>query len=88
MTAPRVYRGSAEPLVGPEMATRALSVPAREVVFLKGIVEAHDGLAAVFSQHGGELVLAAPRSREAELDELARDLQREFAPWTCSGPHT
>jgi hypothetical protein len=65
------------------MATRALSVPARDVVFLKGIVEAHDGLAAVFSQHGGELILAAPLDREAELDELACDLMREFAPWTC-----
>jgi hypothetical protein len=65
------------PLVGEGMVTRKVCVPSREVVFVKGIVEAHDGLAQVFAEHGGDLTLAAPADREAELDQLARDLARE-----------
>ena len=60
------------------MATRAVSLPAREVVFVKGLVEASDGLASIFAERGGELVIAAPLGREAELDELLADLQIEL----------
>ncbi len=65
------------PLVGEGMVTRRLCVPSREVVFVKGIVEAHDGLAQVFGEHGGDLTIASPADRERELDELVRDLARE-----------
>lgn len=47
---------------------------ARDVVFFKGIVEASDGLAAVFAEHGGDLVVAAPATRAAELDALLDEL--------------
>ncbi len=60
------------------MATRRLVLAARDVVFAKGIVEALDGVAAVFAEGGGDLVLASPLDREAELDELVRDLAREL----------
>lgn len=60
------------------MAERRLVVRAKDVVFVKGIVEAHDGLAHVFAEHGGDLTIAAPADREAELDELVRDLAREL----------
>ncbi len=66
------------PLVGEGMVTRRLLLRAKDVAFLKGVVEAHDGLAAVFAEHGGDLVIAAPTSREAELDELVTDLAREL----------
>lgn len=65
-------------MVGAGMATRAVSVRAPDVVFVKGLVEASDGLAAVFAERGGELVLAAPLGREAELDELLADLEVEL----------
>jgi hypothetical protein len=42
----------------------------RDVVFFKGIVEASEGLAAVFAEHGGDLVVAAPEARVAELDAV------------------
>jgi hypothetical protein len=32
----------------------------------------------MFAERGGELVLAAPRSRERELDELIRDFKKDF----------
>jgi hypothetical protein len=60
------------------MVTRRLVLRAKDVAFLKGIVEAHEGLAAVFAEHGGDLVIASPASREAELDELVADLAREL----------
>lgn len=74
----RATSRSLPPLVGEGMVTRSLRVPSREVVFVKGVVEAHDGLAQLFAEHGGDLTLAAPADREAELDELVRDLAREL----------
>lgn len=63
-------------LVG--LVTRRLVVRAKDVVFVKGIVEAHDGLAHVFAESGGDLILAAPRDRESELVELVSDLAAEL----------
>lgn len=64
---------------GKGMITRAVSVAAHDVVFVKGVVEASDGLASVFAERGGELVLASPHGREVELGELLRDLATEIA---------
>ncbi|MFO0677439.1 MAG: DUF4911 domain-containing protein [Polyangiaceae bacterium] len=66
------------PLTGPGLVTRRLVVPSREVVFVKGIVEAHEGLAQVFAEKGGDLTFAAPADRERELDELVADLAAEI----------
>ena len=66
------------PLVGEGMITRRLIVRAKDVAFLKGVVEAHEGLAQVFAEGGGDLTIAAPVGREAELDELVRDLADEL----------
>jgi hypothetical protein len=60
------------------MAVREVIVRAPDVVFVKGVVEASDGLASVFAERGGELLLAAPYGREAELDELVTDLEAEI----------
>ncbi len=69
---------SVRPVAEDGMITRELVVRAEDVVFLKGVVEAHDGLAQVFGERGGELVITAPVSRERELDELVRDLCAEL----------
>jgi hypothetical protein len=53
-------------------------VRARDVVFLKGIVEASEGLAAVFAERGGDLAVAAPADRARELDALLDDLAGEL----------
>jgi hypothetical protein len=71
-------RKSVPPLVGPGMVTRRIVVRAKDVVLLKGIVESNEGLANVFGEHGGDLLLAAPEGRAAELDELIEDLCREL----------
>jgi len=75
------------------LARFAVEVPASEMVFVKGVVEASDGLATVFAEahvpiprslpraahppKASLLCVAAPRSREAELVELLADLSRD-----------
>ena len=60
------------------MVTRRLIVRASDVVFVKGIFEASEGLCAMFAERGGDLLIAAPHTREAELDELLHDLVRDL----------
>ena len=69
---------SVPPFVGPGMVTRRVVVNARDVVGVKGIIEGLEGLAQVFAESGGELTLAAPASRAAELDALVDDLCGEM----------
>ena len=59
------------------MVARRIVVRARDVVFVKGIVEASEGIAQVFAEGGGDLTLAAPEARERELDALVDDLVRD-----------
>jgi hypothetical protein len=61
---------SVAPLVGPGLVTRRLRVASAEVLLVKGLVEAWEGVASVFGEQGGDLTIAAPIDREAELDEL------------------
>lgn len=65
----------------------------RDVVFVKGVVEASDGLATIFADQGGdggELCIACPPSRAAELRALLADLgcegrERPSTPSTEEG---
>ncbi|MBK6460271.1 MAG: DUF4911 domain-containing protein [Myxococcales bacterium] len=66
------------------MAARRVVLRAKDVVLLKGILEASDGLAVVFAEGGGDLIVAAHASREAELDEALAALRDELA--FLSGP--
>ena len=83
------------PLTAQEAGTGLVSyrvvVEPRDVVFVKGIVEATDGLGAVFAREvprsprgtprppgGGELWITATPSREHELRELLADLHEEI----------
>ncbi len=67
---------SVPPLLGPGLCVRRLNVRASEVVLVRGILEASEGLATLFAEHGGELFLAAPTCQAAALDELVDDLVR------------
>ncbi len=66
------------PMVGDGMVIRRIVIRAADVVFLKGIVEAHEGIAQVFAENGGDLTLAAPADRQAELDQLEDSLLLEI----------
>jgi hypothetical protein len=59
------------------LVTRRVRVPAREVVFVKGIIEASEGVAVVFADHGGDLTVATLPSQKDELDRILQDLETE-----------
>lgn len=68
----------AEALIDSDMVAHPLCVPPRDVVFVKSLLEASEGLAAVFAVKGGDLILAAPISQDAELRQFISDLRVEL----------
>jgi hypothetical protein len=66
------------------MLRRDVLVRAADVVYVKGIIEASEGLAAVFAESGGELSIVFPAEREDEVMELLGDLERDVA-LRCEG---
>jgi hypothetical protein len=68
----------AAPLVDRDLVCRRVIVRDKDVVFVKGIFEASEGLGALFAERGGELIISAPLSRSRELDEVLLDLQHEL----------
>jgi len=66
------------PLVDRDLVCRRVLVRDQDVVFVKGIFEASEGLGALFAERGGELTISAPLSRERELDALLADLVVEL----------
>ena len=60
------------------MVSRRILLRSRDVVLFKGIIEANDGLAAVFAEHGGDLTVSAPEGRKAELDAVLDALCAEL----------
>jgi len=73
------------PFTGDAMVTRRLVVRTRDVVFVKGIVEASEGLAQLYADSGGDITLAAPAGRAAELDVLVEDLVQEVGAIRADG---
>ena len=60
------------------MVARELSVSPPDVVFVKGLIEASEGIGALFAESGGDLTIVAPESRWAEMSELLADLEIEI----------
>ncbi len=71
-------RKAVAPCVGEGMVVRRVVLRAPDVVFFKGGIEASEGLAAVFAESGGDLTVAAPADRAAELDALLDSLCAEL----------
>jgi hypothetical protein len=82
--------------LGVDVAARGLvafrvEIDPREVVFVKSVVEASEGLASIFAESGGSLTIASPPSRRAALVELLDDLVAhhgayvEPSPQACEG---
>jgi len=60
------------------MVVRRVLVRAKDVVYLKGVIDSQEGLAHVFGESGGDLTIAAPIGREKELDDLLTELLAEL----------
>jgi hypothetical protein len=67
-------RKSVAPLLGAGMVSFQVRVRAPDVVFFKGVLDAHEGLCQVFAERGGDLTVAAPASRARELDGVLEEL--------------
>ena len=65
-------------LVDDGLMVRRFKVKNEDVVFVKGIFEASEGLCAMFAERGGDLTIVAPVSRALELDVVLTDLAREL----------
>ncbi len=76
-----------ESFLGPRLTIRKLTVLPKDVVFVKAIIQASDGLCCVFSDGGGDLILAAAEDRAADLRQLADDLEIELKS-RADGPET
>lgn len=60
------------------MLVHHVRVQPEDVVFVKGVLEASEGLAAMFADKGGNLSIAAPYEQRADLAELLADLADEL----------
>lgn len=59
------------------LVARRVRVPACEVVFVKGVIEASEGVGVVFADHGGDLTIATLPSQKDELDRILHDIESE-----------
>lgn len=83
---PRRKRALPIEIVSAGMIARRVDVSPKDVVYLKGILEASEGLGAIFAERGGELVVTAPLDRAADLEELLRDIEAEIGAKVFGGP--
>lgn len=65
------------PVLGEGLVTRKLRIADEDVVWLRGVLDGYEGLAMLFGDGSGTVILAAPADRERELDAVLTDLQSE-----------
>jgi hypothetical protein len=65
------------PLQGPGLTWRRLRVANPDVVWLRSVIEGYDGLASLYGDGTGIVVLTTTRAQAAELDELLHELCAE-----------
>ena len=75
-----------EQFIDPTHITRRVVVDAAHVVYFRAILEANNGVAAVYSESGGDLTLVTSPCRGEELDNLLADLKGELGTAWLVGP--
>ncbi len=60
-----------------DFAVRRVSLPPRQVVFLRHLLEASEGLGFLVAESGGELFVVSPLSQEQNLNSFLQDLSEE-----------
>ena len=66
-------------MLGEGLVWRRVVVSARDAMLVKGLVEAHEGVASVFAESGGDLTLASPTDRRLELEALVLAIDEMLA---------
>lgn len=59
------------------LSSLRIQAASADVVFVKGVLEASEGLAVMFAERGGELVMATPPDRFEDLKRIVADLVAE-----------
>ncbi len=67
-----------------DLIVRDFDCDRADVVYVKSIANAYDGLCCLFAEKGGKVRLVSPKGREAELDLLVNDLLEELAARTTA----
>ena len=70
-------RRPVEPMIGEGMVVFRVRVRSPDVVFFKGVLDAHEGLCQVFAEGGGDLTIAGPTERAHEIDAVLTELCAE-----------
>jgi hypothetical protein len=65
-------------LITDDLIARELDCESSDVVYVKSVASAYDGLCCLYSDGCGRVQLVAPKGREAELDLLVNDLVDEL----------
>lgn len=60
-----------------DLAVRPISVRAHQLVFVRHVLEASEGIGFLIAKKGGEAILVAPLSQVAELDAFVEDMKLE-----------
>jgi hypothetical protein len=61
-----------------DLEARRIVLPKAEVVYVRGILEASDGVAFLLAVKGGDVTIVGSKSRRRELDEILADLRAEL----------
>lgn len=74
--------------IDPTHVTRRVVVATEQVVYVRNILEASNGVAAVYSESGGDLTLVTTPCRLSELEQLLLDLRTELGSAWLLGPES
>jgi hypothetical protein len=69
----------ARPPLGPGLITRRVRVADADVIWIRAILEAYDGLAFTYGDGSGVLALTTTESQARELEELLNELSAELS---------
>lgn len=61
-----------------ELAVRPVSVRAQDLVLVRHLLEASEGIGFLIAKRGGNALLVSPRSRSDELDAFIEDMKLEM----------
>jgi len=66
------------PLLGEGLVVFPVNVPKEQVVYLKGLLEAHDGIGSFFAEKGGALSLFTTVDQTEELRTFLTEVKKEI----------
>jgi Domain of unknown function (DUF4911) len=66
------------PWAAADLEARRIVLPKEHVVYVRGVLEASDGVAFLLAVKGGDVTIVGSKSRRGELQQILDDLQAEL----------